>query len=645
MRSVFVAACSTAIVLSATAVAAPRAAAADTQTHLPFTSYTDMLVDEAHGHIFFTSGTSTLTITDLTGGDPVTVSGLGGAVGLAMSPDGQTVYVAAESANEIAAVDTSSLTVTTPFTGLSCPRYLAFAGNKLYFSYGCTAGQGNIGSIDLSTAPATVSTGLVTDNWYGPPFLAAGAPDSGVLAAADADTEPNAIVTYDVSSGAPTKLAQNSTDICENFQAMAVTSTGAALALACGAPYHVTVLKTSDLSTVDTYGDTSPYPAGVAISANDGAVAAGFSQNDPNVEVYPLGSPASPTSHYDLQAGGSGFLVRNGMQFGPSGDLYVVVPTSVYTNDFDLFVLHGSSLPASTVSVSAPAKISIGHSVTISGSLTSTTPLADPVSLTVTREDAAGTHALPPVTTDQTGAFSFKDTPKDGGSVTYSVAYGGDTAHRPAKAQATVNVARVPTTVALITDHSRYGYKAKVHLTAHLGKTDNNRVVSIYATPHGESRRLVKRGNVNVHRNLSAAVTVTRNTKFTAVFSGDHRYAPASRARTVKSHARVLETLEGGQGDSGGYRIYDSGSSPVLDAMLQPLQVNVCVYFRAQRFFSGSWHAVATKCFRTTSQGDVAAILRGTHVVGEPYRIRAEFRGNSVALARDGRWLRFKFGS
>jgi hypothetical protein len=629
--------------LSATAVAAPRAPAADTQTHLPFTSYTGMLVDEAHGHIFFTSGTSTLTITDLTGANPVTVSGLAGAVGLAMSPDGQTVYVAARSANEIAAVDTSTLTIATTFSGLSCPRYLAFAGGTLYFSYGCNAEQGNIGSIDFSGASPLVSTGLVTDNWYGPPYLAAGNADSHVLAAADADTEPNKIVTYDVSSGAPTKLAQSQTGICENFQAMAVTSTGAAVALACGSPYHVTVLNTTDLTTMDTYGDSSPYPAGVAISDDDAAIAAGFSQNDPNVAVYPLESPTSPTTQYDLQAGGSGFLASNGMQFGPSGDLYVVVPTSVYGDDFDLFVLHDSMLPASDITVSVPATASVGQSVTVRGTVASSISLDYPVTLTVTRTDGTGTQALPPVTTDQTGRFSFQDTPIDDGPVAYTVVYGGDTAHRGGQADATVSVARLASTVSLTTDHHRYRYRSKVHLTAHLGVASNNRVVSIYAKPHGKTRRLVTSGEVDAHRNLRLAVTVTRNTQFIATFSGDRTYAPATDTRTVKSHARILEGLQGGRGHSGGYRIYNSGRSPALDTLLQPLQPGVCVYVNSQRFYDGRWHRIATTCVHTNSQGASAGLLYGRHAVGELYRMRAEFRGNSVAMARRGRWLRFRF--
>ena len=642
IRRLVSAACATSALFAGLTL--PQAAlAADTQVHLPFTSYTSMLVDEAHDHIYFTSGTSTLTITDLTGANPVTRSGLGGAVGLALSPDGSTVYVAARAANEIAAIDTTTLAVTTPFTGVSCPRYLAFAGGKLYFSYGCTAGQGNIGSVDFSGASPSVATALISDYWYGPPALAAGSPDSGVLAAADADTEPDKIVTYDVSSGAPTKLAQNRTDVCENFQAMAVTSTGALMALACGSPYHVTMFNTADLSTVDTYGDSSPYPAGVAISATDGAIAAGFSQHNPNVAVYGVGTPVTPINQYDVQAGGSGFLVADGMRFGSSGDLYIVVPTSVYNNDFDLVVQHDPTLPVTDVSISAAGSVSLGQSVSVSGDVSSATSLANPIALDVTRHDATGTHTRPSATTDSNGHFSFEDTPSVAGSATYTVTYAGDSSHGGGSASTTVNVARLATTVSLTSDRSRYGYGATARVTAHVGPTDDGRTVSIYATPSGQQRRLVKTGLVNANRDLTASVTVTRTTTFTAVFGGDRSYAPATAARSVAVHARLSETLVGGHRSSGGYRIYHTGDMPTIRATLRPSQLGVCVYGRAQVYYNRHWHTIATRCLPTSTQGTVVGFLYGTQLINRPYRIRVEWRGNATALAQTGRWLKFKF--
>ena len=643
IRRIVVTACSTAIVATGLALPQAAAGAADTKVHLPFTAYTNMLVDEVHGHLYFTSGSSTLTITDLTGGNAVTRSGLAGAVGLAMSPDGKTVYVAAESANEIAAVDTSTLAVTTPFTGLSCPRYLAVAGGKLYFSYGCTAGQGNLGSIDVGSASPTVSNSLITDYWYGPPYIASGGATSNVLGAGDDDSSPSKLITYDVSSGTPTKLAQNQTDVCDNFQAMALTSTGAQMAVACGAPYHVSVFNTADLSTVDTYGDSSPYPAGVAISSGDSAIAAGFSQHNPNVVVYPFGSPTSPTASFDLQAGGQGFLVADGMRFGPSGNLYVVVPTSVYRNDFDLFVLHGPALPGTTITASAPTKVSLGQSVTVSGRVTSAKPLSYPVSLRVTRHDLAGTHTLSSVTTDGSGRFSFKNTPKVGGSVTYTVTYAGDSEHRSGVGRATVNVARHATTVTISTNHSRYHYGDTAHITAHLGRTDNSRVVSIYATPYGEGRHLVKRGKVNSNRNLTAKATVRSNTTFTAVFAGDYTYARATDKQHVKAHAKLSNSLEGGYATVNGVRLYHTGEDPVIDATLRPFQLGTCVTARAQRYSGGSWHTIATRCLEIDSTGRTSGFLYGTHVPGEPYRMRAEWDGSKQSLSANGRWLRFEF--
>jgi hypothetical protein len=81
-----------------------------------------------------------------------------------------------------------------------------------------------------------------------------------------------------------------------------------------------------------------------------------------------------------------------------------------------------------------------------------------------------------------------------------------------------------------------------------------------------------------------------------------------------------------------------------LAAQLFPLQWSVCVYFRAQRLYGGAWHTTATSpCFRTDTAGQVAAVLIRNHVVGEPYRLRAEWRGNTTSLSQLGAWVYLKF--
>jgi hypothetical protein len=77
---------------------------------------------------------------------------------------------------------------------------------------------------------------------------------------------------------------------------------------------------------------------------------------------------------------------------------------------------------------------------------------------------------------------------------------------------------------------------------------------------------------------------------------------------------------------------------------LLPSLRHVCVYFRAQHYRHGHWHTSAlSTCLHTNRYGEIAGRLGGRHVVGEPYRLRAEWRGNRTALAANGRWLKVKF--
>lgn len=646
MRRLLSTVASTAILMTPWVTMSGRVAAwADTTAHLPLTSaLSDMAVDESANHLFFTAaGGTSVYVTDLSGANPSTVDSLPGASGLAVSADGSTVYVAVSGAGDVVAIDATTLHVTATYTGMQCPADVALAGGKLWFSDGC--GAGSIGSVDTSTIPATVTRAVVPDTWSAAPRLASGGAGTSVLAAGESGVSPSQLATYDVSGATPRLLAKvDDPNVCSNLGSLAVSPSGADVAVACGSPYHVSVLKAADLSAEGYYGESSPYPAAAAVSSDGGFVAAGFSQHTPNVQVFPWGQPA-PTASYDLEAGGHGLLPADALRFGPSGDLYAVVPTSVDNNDFDLMVLHGATLYPATVTVGAtPAAPARGQTVQVSGTLSSASPIAEGQALQVSRHDLSGTTALPPTTTGAGGSFGFSDAPTIGGPVTYTVSWAGDGTHRTARGGTTVQVARVATTISIASNAARYSYRARAYVSVHLGATYNSRVVSIYATPYRGSRRLLRSAAVNSHGTLVASYVVTRRTRFTAVFAGDYRHAPASASTTVLVHARLVEQLQDYYATSSGYRLYHRRSNPTLAVQLFPLQGNVCIYFRAQRYYGGGWHTTATSpCFRTDTAGQAAAVLIRNHVVGEPYRLRAEWRGDATSLARVGAWTKLKF--
>ncbi|MER7924239.1 hypothetical protein ABTY96_14115 [Streptomyces sp. NPDC096057] len=269
--------------------------------------------------------------------------------------------------------------------------------------------------------------------------------------------------------------------------------------------------------------------------------------------------------------------------------------------------------------------------------------------VTVSRKDAA--HTTTPVTwtvpvgTD--GGITVKDTPTTGGADTYTVSYPGDAAHRAATASATVQVSRAATAVSVTSDASTYAYGATATVTAHLGTTYNSRTVSIYATPAGGRKTLVKTAAVDSKGNLKATFRTTRNTTFTASFAGDYRYAPATATRTVHDQVGIAEKLGGYYTSTKygtvTYRVYHHTVKPQVSGTVSPAKSGQCMRFQAQEYVHSAWHTLTTSsCFSMTPDSVGVTRLSLTNAVGQKFRVRTEY----VASAQDttnvttwGGWL------
>ena len=111
-------------------------------TPLPFgdsSSSGDIVVDEAHGHVFVSGGQGTtgVVVTDLDGQILETIPGLAGGEEMMLSQDGSTLYVALVDGHAIAALDTATLVTRTFPAADSCPRRLAQLGAYVYFTESC----------------------------------------------------------------------------------------------------------------------------------------------------------------------------------------------------------------------------------------------------------------------------------------------------------------------------------------------------------------------------------------------------------------------------------------------------------------------------------------------------------------------------
>ncbi|MEH0420357.1 hypothetical protein [Streptomyces sp. B21-083] len=283
------------------------------------------------------------------------------------------------------------------------------------------------------------------------------------------------------------------------------------------------------------------------------------------------------------------------------------------------------------LTLKAPATATRGAALGFSGALTDA-PYTSGETVTVTRTDAG--HTTTPVhwtaVVGADGKLTIKDTPSIGGANTYTVSYPGDASHQAATASAIVQVSRVATTVSVATNTSTYTYGATATVTAHLGATYDSRTVSIWATPAGGTKTLVRTATVDSSGNLRATYKLTHNTTFTASFGGDYRYAPTSATRTVNDQVKVATTLGGYYGNvtySGvPYRVYHHTAKPQVAATVTPNKSGQCAVFQAQEYYSGAWRTLTTSpCFTLSPNSVAATQLSLTNAVNQKFRVRAEY--------------------
>jgi hypothetical protein len=130
------------------------------------------------------------------------------------------------------------------------------------------------------------------------------------------------------------------------------------------------------------------------------------------------------------------------------------------------------------------------------------------------------------------------------------------------------------------------------------------------------------------------------------VFAGDSAYAPATAKTTIRVRAVLDEELKGWYRSSGSARLYHRDDNPALAVHMLPEHRDRCLYFRAQHKSHGDWvRSAVSTCVHTDATGRAIGILQGRHIVGVPYRLRAEYHGTTAVARRNGAWLRLEFRS
>ncbi|WP_052434978.1 hypothetical protein [Streptacidiphilus melanogenes] len=645
----------TSLLAAATLVAAasgatPAFAADPAPVPLQIPHYAHMLVDDAHQHLFISEGAgySQILVTDFSGTKVGEIDNEPGADGLAISPDGQTLYAALANGDSVSAISTTTLTETARYSlgAGSAPASVAWAGGKLWVGYGGAA-QGNIASIDPTTSPATVTLNQAP-GWYAAPLLVSSPAAPNALLAADTGSEPPNLERYDVASGSPVKGAKVWLQNSAFVGAMQITPDGQDVVMAISAPYELQEFKLADLSADGVY-TTTYYPNSVAV-APDGSIAGGsYIGNGHDLFLFgPRG--ATPLNSYSV--GGTDGLATDGLAWSPDESRLFAVSSDVGGANPQLNVLNGPLATGTTLTLTGPATDTRAQQLTLTGKLSSAGTVPAGTHLTVTRTDAAhpGGTPLADAVVGADGSYTVTDSPQTGGANTYAVSFPGTAKLLASSATTTVQVSRAATAVSITTSGAgTFTYGATTTVTAHLGTTYNGRTVTIWEKAGNNGTKVLKTGTVDANGNLVASAKLAYNTTFTVSFAGDYRYAPASASKRVYTHTAVAEAQSGyyASGTTAGVPVkyFHHTGHPTLTATVTPNKAGECGRFQLQEYYSGAWHVLSTSgCFALSASSRVAGVVNlGSNSTNHLFRYAAEFVNgtDNTNLATWGAWQYF----
>ena len=334
--------------------------------------------------------------------------------------------------------------------------------------------------------------------------------------------------------------------------------------------------------------------------------------------------------------------------------------TASYTGDGDI----GSATATATVTVrlntstlvlNGPAsRVVPGKSFTLGGILVFGAGYPTPGSaITITRTKPGTPAKRFTVTTTGTGGFSITDTLTQLGTYTYTGKYAGSATSAPSTSVRAVTVQLRLPAIRLSTSANSTGYEGTVRLTAHLGTTYTNRTLSVYAQTVGtRAMKLLKRGRVDAHGNLTVSYTAAHSTLFTASFSGDARYSAAAATRTVGVSVKVAMANSGyfSTKKIAGvtYRVYHHTGDLGANVTVTPDKSGQCVNLQVQQWDpkGKAWFANATiGCFALNKSSELSTGLTLLQAAGAQYRVRADYArggGDVTNLNTDGSWFYFE---
>ncbi|MGH3167505.1 MAG: hypothetical protein ACRDN0_16655 [Trebonia sp.] len=312
-----------------------------------------------------------------------------------------------------------------------------------------------------------------------------------------------------------------------------------------------------------------------------------------------------------------------------------------------------AALNTASLALTAPGTVTYGDNVPLTGKLSFGNGVAVPsgAAITITRTASGKSAETLHATTGSGESFSLTDKAPAEAKYTYTAVYAGNVTTAAAKATATVTVARTTPSLSVTTSAADYVYGTKITVNATLGSTFADRTVSIYATPTGASKKLVKTAAVNAKGVLSVTYTLTRNTVFTASFGGDVHNAPKTVTKTVGAEVKIATSYSGYYTtktiDGTTYRVYHSTGHLVASVTVTPNKHGQCIDLAVQQYESSAgWFTNATfGCYDLNSSSKLSTYLTLTKAAGAQYRLRADYVRSSkdtTNVNTDSGWFYFE---
>jgi hypothetical protein len=606
------------------------------------TSPGGLVVDDALQRVFVSDqADGQIVAADYNGTFLAQTTGFGNISDLAVSDDGTTLYAALPDSHEIVALNAADLQVKAryPVATTTGPAQVAFAGGKVWFSYG-DQWDGDLGSVDPSVDPASgtdpvalaqLPTEGTGSGLWGQALLDTDPLRPGLLAVGETGDSSGTEAVLDVSGATPVVTAWNdSSNTLNNGLGDIDLVAGADRLLANGTERHAWA--------DGTLTKAGAYPAGQRADVGRSGLIAQI--NGTKVAIYRPNATQPIRTYSGTQA------VADVAWAGDNSRVFALLSGST---GYTLKAYSNPTLNVPTLTVNAPTTATRAKPLTVTGKLSATVALPVGAQLSVTRTDLESPNgkALPAVTVKSDGTYSFTNTPPAGGKVKYTVKYAGDATHTAATAYDTVEVSRASTSLTLNNNGKLYNYGTDVRFTAHLGTTYKNRSVEIWADPFGgdKPKKLIKTGTVNSDGNIAAWVDMTRDTTVTAVFKGDARYKPKTVKATAFARVKISTAV------SKHYKTAKIGSTTYhwFHKSVDPLLTTTMTYYpgRQQRFdlqvyYQGTWYSADSQYFPLGTSGRSAITLEGPDEAGIRARMRSVYvngsSGDSVNSTTYGAW-------